>query len=121
MNSPIQNFKELDAWKISFELVKEIYALTSHFPKNELFGISNQMRRSAVSIPSNIAEGYCRWSRPEYARFCRIAYASAAELETQLLLSKVLMLANTEYFKHSENLLNQSQRLLNRLIQSLSK
>lgn len=121
MNEKIKSFKDLETWKVSINLVKIIYSLTSNFPKNEQFGIVNQMRRSAISIPSNIAEGYGRWGKIEYARFCRIAFGSAAELETQILISKELNFAPSEQFVSAEELLKQTQRLLNRLIQALTK
>lgn len=121
MNQTIINFKDLEAWRVSFELAKEIYQLTSLFPKNEQFGLVDQMKRSSVSIPSNIAEGYGRWSKLDYSRFCRIAYGSAAELETQILLAKELNLAASDSFLQSKHLINQTQRLLNGLIRSLLK
>ena len=121
MNKQVRSFKDLDTWKMSMDLVKNVYLLTSHFPKDERFGITGQMRRSAISIPSNIAEGYGRWGKVEYARFCRIAFGSSTELETQLLLSKELQLAKLECFTASEDLLGHTQRLLNRLIQSLAR
>jgi four helix bundle protein len=117
----MNSYKELTAWQKAFELCKEIYRLTSTFPKSELFGITQQMRRAAVSIPSNIAEGYFRNSRAEYERFCRIAYASAAELETQTMLSKDMKLSAAKEFSKAEDLQNQTLRLLNRLCHSLSK
>jgi len=86
----IKSYKDLFVWQKSFELVKEIYRITDSFPKSELFGLVSQMRRAAVAIPSNIAEGFSRKSRKEYKQFILIAFASGAELETQLLLAKSL-------------------------------
>ena len=82
--------KDLDVWKLGIELVKDIYILTKNFPKNEQFGMVAQMRRCAVSIPSNIAEGAARNSRKEYLQFLYISLGSMSELETQLILSKEL-------------------------------
>ena len=82
----ITSFKELIVWQKSMELAKGVYLLTSQLPKNELYGISSQMQRSAVSIPSNIAEGHKRGTRKDYSQFLKIALGSAAELETQILL-----------------------------------
>ena len=79
--------KELDAWKESMKLVKNIYKITELFPDSEKFGLTNQMRRASVSIPSNIAEGMARSSDKETIRFLNIASASCAELETQLIIA----------------------------------
>jgi len=79
--------KKLKAWKKSIDFVVEIYRITKVFPKEELFGLSQQMRRSAVSIPSNIAEGCSRKNDTETVQFLYIATASASELETQLIIA----------------------------------
>jgi four helix bundle protein len=81
------NHKDLDAWKRSMELVDEIYKLTRSFPDNEKFGLVNQMRRSAISVPSNIAEGAGRQHKKEMIQFLYISLGSLAELETQLLIA----------------------------------
>ena len=86
MSEPILSFKELTVWKRSMELAKQVYLLTESLPASERYGLVDQMRRSAVSIPSNIAEGRNRGTRKDFAQFLRIAIGSAAELETQLLL-----------------------------------
>lgn len=80
------SFKDLIVWQKSMDLAKKIYLITLALPKHELYGISSQIQRSSVSIPSNIAEGYNRGSRKEYSYFLRLAYGSSAELETQLLI-----------------------------------
>lgn len=82
--------KDLDVWKKSIELVTEIYSITANFPNEEKYGIVSQIRRAAVSIPSNIAEGCARFSDKENLRFLDIARGSLAELETQLIISKNL-------------------------------
>ena len=81
-------YKDLIVWQKSLILVKEVYKITELLPKNEVFGLISQMRRSAVSIPSNIAEGRQRSSRKDFVQFLRIAQGSCAELETQLLITK---------------------------------
>ena len=81
---------DLEAWKESIELVKLIYKTTEKFPKNELFGLTSQSRRAAISIPSNIAEGNARFSPKESMRFMDIALGSLAELETQIIIAKEL-------------------------------
>jgi four helix bundle protein len=82
--------KELDVWKESMFLAKEVYFLTKSFPKDELYGITSQIRRASVSVPSNIAEGAARSSDKEFIQFLYISLGSLSELETQLLLSRDL-------------------------------
>tara|TARA_B100000745_G_scaffold285463_1_gene220731 strand:+ start:3885 stop:4238 length:354 start_codon:yes stop_codon:yes gene_type:complete len=86
----IKSFKDLVVWQKSFNLVQDVYAATEQLPQSELYGLSSQIRRSAVSIPSNIAEGSKRSTSKDYIQFLRVAYGSSAELETQLLLAKAL-------------------------------
>jgi len=81
---------KLEAWKRSRELVLSIYTLTQNFPKEEMFGLTSQMRRAAVSVPSNIAEGAARAGQKEFAQFLNVARGSLSELETQLLISSDL-------------------------------
>jgi four helix bundle protein len=82
--------KDLDVWKLGIELVKDVYVITKNFPRNEQYGLLSQMRKSAVSIPSNIAEGAARSSKREYVQFLYIALGSLSELETQLIIAKEL-------------------------------
>jgi four helix bundle protein len=86
----LKSYKELIVWQKSINLVEEVYELTRRFPKEEMYGLAIQMRRAAVSIPSNIAEGSRRKALPEYLHFLRIADASSAELETQIVIAKRL-------------------------------
>lgn len=86
----MKTHKDLDVWKKSMELVTAVYQQTKPFPKEEMYGLTNQIRRSAVSIPSNIAEGAARNHIKEYVQFLYIALGSASELETQLLIAKNL-------------------------------
>jgi len=83
----LKNYKELNVWQKSYKLCLHIYKVTNRFPKDEMYGLTSQIRRSAVSIPSNIAEGYGRKTTLEYVRFLYIAYGSVCELETQAMLS----------------------------------
>ncbi len=117
----IQSYKDLIVWRKSFQLVLVVYKLTKKFPKDEIFGLTAQMKRSAISIPSNIAEGFGRGSRADYVRFLYIAYGSAAELETQLLLAKELRFVteNDTEKKEAEVLLVEVLKMLNTLIQKL--
>ena len=116
----MKSYKELIVWQKSFELTKSIYNLTKQFPKEETYGMVSQMRRAAISIPSNIAEGYCRKSRLEYIQFIRIAFGSSAELETQLLLSRDLKLAPLENINKSLDQLVEVLKMLNKLLFSLN-
>jgi four helix bundle protein len=86
----IKDYKDLNVWQKGIELTKEIYSLTKNFPRNEQFGLTNQMRRSAVSIPSNIAEGWMRQHTNEYIQFIYYALGSCGELNTQTLIVKEL-------------------------------
>jgi four helix bundle protein len=119
MEKSIQSYKELRVWQKSIELVKDVYRLTGAFPQSELYGLTNQMRRAVISIPSNIAEGYSRSHRMEYLQFLRIALSSGAELETQLIIARELGLTKTENFGTSEVLLAEVMRMLQVLLKSL--
>ena len=114
----LESYKQLIVWQRSIELVKEIYKVTEEFPKLELYGLVSQMRRSAVSIPSNIAEGYKRKNLGEYVQFLSIADASAAELETQLIISKDLY-KQIDFLK-AMSLLEEVQKMLITLIKKLN-
>jgi len=83
----LKNYKELKVWQRSYQLCLEIYKITKRFPNGERYGLTSQIRRAAVSVPSNIAEGYGRKTTQEYIRFLYIAYGSNCEMETQILLS----------------------------------
>ena len=91
--------KQLDAWKEGVKLVKEIYLLTRSFPKEELYGLTNQLRRAAVSIPSNIAEGSARQSDKEMIQFLYVALGSLSEVETQIIIAIEL-----EYISNNEEI-----------------
>ncbi|MBI5138461.1 MAG: four helix bundle protein [Candidatus Vogelbacteria bacterium] len=114
-----QSYKNLIVWQKSMEVVSFVYSLTRKFPREEIFGITSQMRRSAVSIPSNIAEGSRRGSRKDYRNFMLIAYGSGAELETQLEISKREKFANLEACLKIENLLDEVMRMLNKIVHEL--
>ncbi len=116
----VHNYKELEAWKLSMQLVTDIYVLTRKFPKEELFNLTSQLRRAAVSIPSNIAEGFGRGTNPQIVNFLGISQGSSYELETQLMVSR-----NLEYItiEDAEEYLAKTiriQKMLNRLQQNYS-
>lgn len=116
-SNKIKSFKDLTVWQTSMNLVELVYRLSDDLPSHEQYGLVSQMRRAAISIPSNIAEGCKRNNRTEYRQFCGVAHGSAAELETQLLLAKRLY-PKIEIDKTVE-FLRQTQRMLQSLIKSL--
>lgn len=115
----MSSYKELIVWKKAFNLTILIYSVTKTFPREELFALTTQIRRAAVAIISNIAEGNSRKYRKEYIQFLSIAYGSAAELETQLLLAKHLQYLNEANFEKINNLLTEVMKMLNKMITSL--
>lgn len=113
------NFKELLVWQKSIDFVTEIYKFTDSFPKDETFGLRSQIRRASVSIPSNIAEGNSRRSKPDYVQFLKISRGSCAEVETQLTISKNLHFLDEKiYLKLNQDIIEIS-KMLNGLINSL--
>ena len=102
------------------DLVVAIYDLTDNFIKTEIYGLTAQMRRSAVSIPSNIAEGRRRGSKKDYRQFLIIAYASGAELETQVEIAKRLPFGKNLNYTKVDGLLNEVMRMLNKMTQELN-
>lgn len=115
----MKSYKDLTVWQKSLKLSLQVYKATKKFPKDELYGLTSQIRRCAVSMPSNIAEGYSRYSKAEYIRFLQIAFASGAELETQLLISKELKYIENKDYKNIDDLLQENMKMLNVLIRKL--
>lgn len=113
----IQSFKDLQVWRRSIELVKEVYLRTNELPASENYGLISQMRRAAISISSNIAEGYKRGNIGDYIRFLNIADGSAAELETQIIIAKEIY--QRVDFSISESLLCETQKMLITMIKKL--
>jgi four helix bundle protein len=89
-NGKIRNFRDLEIWKKGIEIVKDTYGATRSFPRHEIFGLISQMHRCAVSIPSNVAEGFNRFHNKEYKHFLFVALGSCAELETQMEIAAEL-------------------------------
>jgi four helix bundle protein len=112
-------YKDLNVWQKSIELVEGIYGITKNFPKSEEYGLKSQMKRCAISIPSNIAEGNRRGTKKEYIRFVSIAFGSGAELETQLIIAEKLGFLKNSDSSNINNLLEQVMKMLNGLIISL--
>ncbi len=105
-------FKKLTIWQLGMEIVKDIYDLTKAFPKEEIFGITSQMRKSAVSIPSNIAEGCGRDTNPQLINFLRISLGSAYELETQLIACQLIDMGNKTKIIELLDKVNQEQKMI---------
>lgn len=114
----INSYKELHVWMKAMDLVKEIYKASKSLPANERYGLVSQMRRCAISIPSNIAEGYKRRNLGEYIQFLSVADASAAELETQVIISKELY--PEVDFRKAASLLEEVQKMLIVMIKKLN-
>lgn len=121
MEQKIRSYRDLSAWQKARLLVKEVYLLTAGFPVGERFGLVSQMDRSAVSIPSNIAEGYGRAMTKDYLHFLRIARGSAYELETQLVLAQDLGLCTEERGLRVQIALQEEVRILQGLISALER
>ena len=115
----LKNFKELNVWQKAYKLCLEVYKTTRNFPNEEKYGLSSQMRRAAVSIPSNISEGYGRKTTPDYIRSLYIAYGSNCELETQTLLSGDLAYVENEKLNSLLERISEVERMLKALIRSL--
>lgn len=107
----MHNLKELKIWKKAIDLTTEVYKATANFPSEEKFGLTSQIRRSAVSVPSNIAEGAGRNSNKEFNHFLGIANGSSYELQTQLIISQNLDLVSEEIATLLLNELNEIQKM----------
>lgn len=117
----IRSYKDLEVWQKAIKFVKGIYKLTSHFPKEERFGLVSQMRRSAVSIPSNISEGKARQYSNEYVQFLYIALGSCAEIDTQLIIAKELNFIRQEELNLLSEEIDHISRMIRNLIKSLRR
>ena len=115
-----QSYRDLIVWQRAIELVVELYAITEKFPREELFGITSQMRRATVSIPSNIAEGRSRGTKADYLNFLRTTNASGAELETQIEISKRLPKTKNLDYSKVDKLLDEVMRMLNAMIRNFN-
>jgi four helix bundle protein len=117
----LKNFKELKVWQKAYQLCLEIYRVTRNFPKEEIYGLTSQIRRAAVSVPSNVAEGYGRKTTGEYIQALYVAYGSNCELETQVLLSGDLGFVRREDLLRLQQEIGDVERMLKGLIKSLHK
>ena len=117
---PVRSYRDLDVWKNGIEIANQVYEITQDFPTEERFGLGSHMRKSGVSIPSNIAEGHARRYRGDYIRFCRIALGSVAELETQLVIAARQDYVGGHRLRRLEDTLDYEGRMLSKLIQKLN-
>jgi len=115
----IKDFRDLNVWKLGKKVVLEVKVISKRFPRHEIFGLTSQMRRSGVSIPSNVAEGYNRQYKKEYIRFLYFALGSCAELETQTEIAFELQYMNVNDKDNLLELIDHESRMLRRLIMSL--
>jgi four helix bundle protein len=115
------SFKDLIAWKKGMELAREVYRATAKFPASELYGLSSQMRRAAVSIPSSIAEGQGRFSNQEFRHYLRNVKGSLCELETQAILAHDLGFLDTDAKSNLVALILTEQRIVSGLLASLDR
>ncbi|HET7394354.1 MAG TPA: four helix bundle protein [Candidatus Binatia bacterium] len=113
--------KKLEAWKQSMDLVTEIYKTTKEFPTQELYGITNQVRRAAVSVPSNIAEGAARQTKKEFRNFLHVAQGSLSELDTQIEIASRLGYIDSNYRKSLAEKMEPIDKMITGLIRHLSK
>jgi four helix bundle protein len=118
-NSHMRDLKDLIAWQIAMDFAESVYRVTRTFPREERFGLTMQLRRAAVSVASNVAEGHGRVNKRDYARFLLIARGSVKEAETQLLLAQRLAFLSSEALQPLLELIERINRLLHGLSRSL--
>jgi len=117
----MRDHTKLRAFELADEVALMIYRLTKHFPKDERYGLTSQIRRAAVSVPSNIVEGCARESQIEYCRFLEIAFGSLRELHYQFSLSKRLEYIDQTEFNNCERMIIETEKVLNALVRSVRK
>ena len=117
MAGKIRTYRDLNIWKASIQLVKDVYKLTEQFPKQEVYGLVRQMRRAGVSIPSNVAEGFRRYHNKEYKQFLYISLGSCTELETQATIARELAYISED----KETVLLEKLDHISRMISNLLK
>ena len=115
----MRDYHKLRAFELADQLALAIYKCTKSFPKEEVFGLTSQIRRAAVSVPSNIVEGCAKSSQADYSRFLEIAYGSVCEVEYQLSLAERLGFLESQSAKETTSLANETGRVLNGLLRSL--
>jgi len=116
----LKSYRDLIVWQKSMDLVIEVYKMIANFPQNEIYGLTSQIKRAVVSVPSNIAEGYGRRSTGDYQRFLNIAMGSLFELQTQLEISIRLNYLKTDQFTNLNELSKEIERMLSSLISKIN-
>jgi four helix bundle protein len=116
----MQGYRDLKVWQLGIDISLTVYRLTDEFPQREMYGLTSQLRRAAVSIPSNIAEGHTRGQTKDFVRFLSISRGSVAELETQLIIAERLDYVQRDQLKHLRDMLNEESRMLAGLRRSLT-
>jgi four helix bundle protein len=119
--APIRSYRDLIAWQKSFQLGLSVYRVVLQLPDHERYGLVSQLRRSAVSIASNIAEGYGRHGRADYVRFLKMARGSVYELDTQLLFALELNYLKTEAYQPVKEQLDEAERVLAGLVRAVEQ
>jgi four helix bundle protein len=117
----MKTYRDLIAWQKAIDLVSNIYKVSTAFPKEEIYGLTNQMRRSAVSIPSNLAEGFGRNTKAEMARFANIAMGSLFELQTQIEIAKNIEYLNSDAYQYLTDATREVERILAAFIKSITQ
>ncbi|TVZ56457.1 four helix bundle protein [Lutibacter sp. Hel_I_33_5] len=117
----ISTYKDLLIWQKGIQIVKEVYLICKEIPKDELYGLQSQIKRSSVSIPSNIAEGWGRNYTKSYIKFLKYSRGSLLELETQIIIAKELEFISIESFNKIQNLITEESKMLNAFIKSVDK
>jgi four helix bundle protein len=115
----VESYRDLKVWQRSIQMTLSVYRLTVAFPKEEVFGLTTQLRRASVSVASNIAEGYGRGSTGEYKQFLGMARGSNLEVQTQLFIASELGYGNSTFLTEDDNLSNEVSRMLNSLLAKL--
>ena len=115
----VQSFRDLQVWQRAIQLSVAIYRLTQEFPREEIYGMTSQMRRSAVSVPSNIAEGHGRLSTGEYRQFLGIARGSNFELQTQLEIARALNFGNSTLLNEAEGLSHEVGKMIHGVLEGI--
>jgi four helix bundle protein len=115
----VQSFRDLVVWQRAMQLTIAVYRLTQGFPREEVYGLTSQIRRSAVSVPSNIAEGQGRLGTGEFRQFLGVARGSNSELQTQLEITRALGYGDTKIIEEAEGLSNEVGKMINAILQTL--
>lgn len=121
MGNSIKPHKRLDVWNKAIDLTVDIYRLSETFPRTEVYGLTSQMRRAAISVPSNIAEGAARQTKKEFINYLHMAQGSLSELDTQLLIAKRLEYLSAESYETIEDRIETISKMLTGLIKSLKR